>query len=195
MFLPSYLPPCRGVLETLIRRHFPTPSPEPGLAGIDWSLMDNDPTLPRSCRRKRRARDPGKRMRMWEVDTPNDSNSEDSSGSPEKSDSAVESSSDEGERSSEGSGSSSSESEDDDDNDVNPFGSDYSEPWLQKKAKAKKRKHLSSPSSNASPSQKRRRNFSIKPPPHSSKKGKTKTGFNSKKLKFEDGKVDSNYVS
>lgn len=118
----------RGVLETLIRRHFPSPTAEPGLAGIDWSLIDNDPTLPRSClrRRQRKKPVPGQAEEFM-------SDSDESSDSPERSDSAVESSSDEEGRSSEGSGSSSSEEGDDeddddgdDDNDVNPFGSDFS---------------------------------------------------------------------
>ena len=39
----------RGVLETLIRRHFPTPS-----SGIDWTLFENDPTLPDNCRKRKR---------------------------------------------------------------------------------------------------------------------------------------------
>lgn len=88
--------------------------------------MDNDPTLPRSCRRKRRANGPRKPVGFQESELMSDSDSEESSDSPERSDSAVESSSDEGERSSEGSGSSSSESEDDEDNDINPFGSGFS---------------------------------------------------------------------
>ena len=196
----------RGVLETLIKRHFPAPVPESGLLGIDWSLIDNDPTLPQSCRKMRRPRGPRKpRKSLPFQENSNNSDSEDSSGSPERSDSAVESSSDEGERSSEGSGSSSSESEEDADSDVNPFGSDFSgkdqcvvvspvyadeiffiEPWLQKKkVKGKSRKRQCSPTS--SNPQKRKKNFSIKPPPHSSKKGKTKTGFNSKNLMFEQG--------
>lgn len=120
--LPLFPPSSRGVLETLIRRHFPSPAAEPGLAGIDWSLIDNDPTLPRSCRRRRQRKKPvGQREETF-----GDSDSDASSDSPERSDSAVESSSDEGERSSEGSGSSSSESGDDEDNDINPFGSDFS---------------------------------------------------------------------
>lgn len=121
--LPSLLL-TRGVLETLIRRHFPSPAAQPGLAGIDWSLIDNDPTLPRSCRRRRQRKKP-----VGVMEASPDSDSDDSS-SPERSDSAVESSSDEGERSSEGSGSSSSESEDDEDNDVNPFGSDFSGKYI-----------------------------------------------------------------
>lgn len=39
----------RGVLETLIQRHFPTPS-----SGINWNLFDSDPTLPENCRRSRK---------------------------------------------------------------------------------------------------------------------------------------------
>ena len=39
----------RGVLETLVQRHFPTPS-----SGINWNLFDSDPTLPGSCRRSRK---------------------------------------------------------------------------------------------------------------------------------------------
>lgn len=88
-------------------------------------MIDNDPTLPRSCRRKRRVRD-RKPAGSHEASLSADSDSEDSSDSPERSDSAVESSSDEGERSSDGSGSSSSDNGDDEDNDINPFGSDFS---------------------------------------------------------------------
>lgn len=129
MSIENAFPLCfpRGVLETLIRRHFPVPAPAPGLSGIDWSLIENDPTLPQSCRsggtRKRRTRGPRKRVSVIQEEEFN-SDSEDSSGSPEKSDSAVECSSDEGEQSSEGSGSSSSESDDDEDSDANPFGGD-----------------------------------------------------------------------
>ena len=56
------------------------------------------------------------------------------------------------------------------------------EPWLkQGKPKAKRHK--------ANPRETSKRNFSIKPPPSSSgrKGSKTKTGFNSKSLKFEPG--------
>ncbi len=61
---------------------------------------------------------------MMEAEVGVFSDSEDtSSGSPEKSDSAVESSSDED--SSEGSGSSSSDSEEGDDGNANPFGNDF----------------------------------------------------------------------
>lgn len=121
VLFPSY----RGVLETLIRRHFPVPAPEPGLAGIDWNLVDNDPTLPQSCKKKRRRATRKSRLMMLEEGGVGGfSDSEDtSSGSPEKSDSAVESSSDD---SSEGSGSSSSEDEDGDDGNSNPFGNDFS---------------------------------------------------------------------
>ena len=100
------------------------PAVESGLSGIDWSLMDNDPTLPQSCKKKRRraTRKIGHVMMDEEVSMFSDSE-DTSSGSPEKSDSAVESSSDED--SSEGSGSSSSESEDGDDGNANPFGNDF----------------------------------------------------------------------
>lgn len=40
---------CRGVLETLIRRHFPTPS-----SGIDMRLFADDPTLPGNSRKRKR---------------------------------------------------------------------------------------------------------------------------------------------
>ena len=45
--LPSL---SRGVLETLIKRHFPTPT----TVGFDWNLFENDPTLPNSCRKRKR---------------------------------------------------------------------------------------------------------------------------------------------
>ena len=133
--LCSHIHPCRGVLETLIRRHFPVPVPEPGLSSIDWSLMDNDPTLPRSCRVKKQQRRVSRktdRFLPMEEDL-NFSDSEDSSSSPERSDSAVESSLDDGEKSSEGSGSSSSESEDEEDSNVNPFSCEFSGKYLEGK--------------------------------------------------------------
>ena len=40
----------RGVLETLIRHHFPTPVS--ALASIDWSLMDNDVTFLKAAERE-----------------------------------------------------------------------------------------------------------------------------------------------
>ena len=43
----------RGVLETLIWRHFPVPVS--ALASIDWSLFDNNSTLLRSCQKRKRA--------------------------------------------------------------------------------------------------------------------------------------------
>lgn len=102
------------------------PIPEPGLSMINWSLVDNDPTLPQSCRMKKQRASRKTRLFLPEEED-HFSESEDSSGSPERSDSAVESSSDEeGDRSSEGSGSSSSESENDDDSNVNPFSCGFS---------------------------------------------------------------------
>ena len=56
------------------------------------------------------------------------------------------------------------------------------EPWLQPKTKKSKKRKLS-----PSGKKKKKKNYSIKPPPTSSKRGKTKTGFNSKSLKFEPG--------
>ena len=89
--------------------------------------MNNDPTLPQSCRIKKPRASRKTRLFLPEEEDFNFSDSEDSSGSPERSDSAVEcSSDDEGERSSEGSGSSSSESENDEDNNVNPFSCGFS---------------------------------------------------------------------
>ena len=41
----------RGALETLIKRHFPTPS-----EGIKWSLFENDPTLPLNRRKRKRGK-------------------------------------------------------------------------------------------------------------------------------------------
>ena len=59
------------------------------------------------------------------------------------------------------------------------------EPWLKKKDKPKAKKpRVSTPGKK-----KRKKNFSIKPPPTSSRKGRTKTGFNSKSLQFEPGTV------
>ena len=118
----------RGVLETLIRRHFPTPSSD--MAGINWSLIENDPTLPRSCRKRKRPYRARQRGPLFQEDDPHSSDSDNSSGSPERSDSAVESSSD-GEDSSDGSGSSSSDERSSDNDsvdhpDYNPFGSDPS---------------------------------------------------------------------
>ena len=40
---------CRGVLESLIKRHFPTPTD-----GNEWSVFENDSTLPRNCRKRKR---------------------------------------------------------------------------------------------------------------------------------------------
>jgi len=40
---------CRGVLETLIRRHFPTPS-----SGIDMRLFVDDHTFPGNSRKRKR---------------------------------------------------------------------------------------------------------------------------------------------
>ena len=42
-------PSTRGVLETLIRRHFPTPT-----SGIDMTLFADDPTLPGNSRKRKR---------------------------------------------------------------------------------------------------------------------------------------------
>ena len=116
----------RGVLETLIRRHFP--APVSALASIDWSLLENDPTLPRSCRRRKRAA-PRPRTTTFQDDTMM-SDSDDSS-SPGGSDSAMESSSDDendkGETSDDSDSDSSSEGKssslDSDKEDFNPFGS------------------------------------------------------------------------
>ena len=44
---PSLSP--RGVLESLIKRHFPASS----RVGMDWSLFDSDPTLPTNCRKRK----------------------------------------------------------------------------------------------------------------------------------------------
>ena len=61
------------------------------------------------------------------------------------------------------------------------------EPWLKKKAKAKPKK------TKPGPPKKKRKNFSIKAPPTSNRKGcKTKTGFNSKSLQFEPGNITYN---
>lgn len=59
------------------------------------------------------------------------------------------------------------------------------EPWLKKKDKPKAKK----PRMSTPDKKKRKKNFSIKPPPTSSRKGRTKTGFNSKSLQFEPGTV------
>ena len=144
---------------------------------------------------------------LFHEDEPFSSESEDTSGSPEASDSAVESSSEGSEGSStseeEESG---GESSDEEKGDYNPFGAEggekcllnfgidtlsvsrsflrFAEPWLkQSKPKAKRRK--------TNHQEKSKQNFSIKPPPSSSgRKGcKTKTGFNSKSLKFEPGMI------
>ena len=119
-----------------------------------------------------------------------DPSSDDSSDGPEASDSAVESSSDEegAESDSEGAGSSSDKNASDSSSDgeakedFNPFSE---EPWL-KPAKPRTKKRRLSPAAR-----KKHKNFSIKPPPTSSRKGKTKTGFNSKSLKFEPGECVS----
>lgn len=61
------------------------------------------------------------------------------------------------------------------------------EPWLKKKDKTKTKK-IKSNSPAAKKKKRKQKNFSIKAPPTSSRKGsKTKTGFNSKSLKFEPG--------
>jgi hypothetical protein len=115
----------RGVLETLIRRHFP--APVSALASINWSLFDNDPTLPRSCRKRKRA---VRRPRTTTFQDDSIMSDSDDSSSPGGSDSAVESSSDDendkGETSDSDSDSSSegkSSSLDSDKEDFNPFGS------------------------------------------------------------------------
>jgi len=158
----------------------------------------------------------GRRGPLFREDESFSSESEDTSGTPEGSDSAVESSSE----GSEGSSTSSDEEEtggesnEEERGDFNPFGAGdgesrfrvfnlkhsgctlygeispilhLAEPWLKRdKPKAKRHK--------ANPRETSKRNFSIKPPPSSSgRKGcKTKTGFNSKSLKFEPG-VYSNH--
>ena len=116
----------RGVLETLIRQHFP--APVSALASINWSLMDNDVTLPRSCWKRKRAA-PRPRMTTFQEDSIM-SDSDDSS-SPEASDSAVESLSDDENDKEETSDDSDSDSSsegkssslDSEKEDFNPFGS------------------------------------------------------------------------
>ena len=116
----------RGVLETFIQWHFPTPVS--ALASIDWSLMDNDVTLPRSCRKRKRAA-PHPHTTTFQDDSIM-SDSDDSS-SPEAGDSAVESSSNDennkGETSDDSDSDSSSKEKssslDSDKEDFNSFGS------------------------------------------------------------------------
>eukprot|EP00731_Ephydatia_muelleri_P023466 Em0015g1049a len=195
--LTGFVSTAKGVIETLMQRHFPVPTASE--AGINWSLFDNDPTLPGNTRKRKRGE---KRAPTFDEEEFS-SDSDDSSDGPNNSDSAVESSSDDESSGKEGSRESpksdlvkgdddnedddddsdedTSEDSDDDDEmdaDLNPFGSD--EPWLKKtkgggKEKGKKQK-----------ASENKKNFSIKPPPTSRvRDSKTKTGFNSKKLKFE----------
>ena len=49
MMMTCVIPRTRGVLETLIRRHFPTPT-----SGIDMTLFADDPTLPGNRRKRKR---------------------------------------------------------------------------------------------------------------------------------------------
>ena len=119
---------CRGVLETLIRKHFP--DPVSALASIDWSLLDNDPTLPCSCRKRKRAA-PRPCTTVYKDDKDSIMSESDDSSSPGGSDSAVESSSDDGDDKGETSDDSDSDassnekssSVDSDKEDFNPFGS------------------------------------------------------------------------
>ena len=128
MYMCVFIVLFRGVLETLIRRHFP--APVSALASINWSLLDNDPTLPRSCRKRKRAA-PRPRMTTFRDDKDGVMSDSDDSSSPGGSDSAVESSSDDendkGETSDDSDSDSSSEGKssglDSDKEDFNPFGS------------------------------------------------------------------------
>ena len=101
------------------------------MGDIDWSIFNDDPTLPRSCR-KRKRNATRRQGPLFQEDDPGSSDSGETSDSVRGSDSAVESSSDEGEESSGESGSSTSESEDGsqaedgDKDDFNPFGADIS---------------------------------------------------------------------
>lgn len=182
--LEGFVSTARGALETLIKRHFPTPS-----EGIKWSLFENDPTLPLNRRKRKRG------ARGLESVL----NSDDSSSGWENSDSAMETSDDEDEEDEEevkmevDDEEDSEESEDESDsnndskksNDFNPlglFGPD--EPRWLKPNKTKKRKISPNPVTKSR--NKKNGNYSIKPPDNSRPKGQEgELKFNYKTLRFE----------
>ena len=49
IIIMSFSLSLRGVLESLVKRHFPSPS-----TGINWSLFENDPTLPMNRKKRKR---------------------------------------------------------------------------------------------------------------------------------------------
>ncbi|XP_065892542.1 protein strawberry notch homolog 1-like isoform X2 [Dysidea avara] len=138
--LNDFVSTVKGVLETLIRRHFPTPS-----SGIDMRLFADDPTLPGNSRKRKR----GAHGLFFD----DDDDSSDTSSS-EGSDSAVSSSDSEDEAVAAASGSGSDNSSSDSDN-PNPFSSKSDNPWLslvtEKKPKRRKLNPPKSKSSKSSP--------------------------------------------
>ncbi|XP_011404218.2 PREDICTED: protein strawberry notch homolog 1-like isoform X2 [Amphimedon queenslandica] len=175
--LDGFVSTAKGVLESLIKRHFPTPTD-----GNDWSVFENDSTLPRNCRKRKR-----------DYAVVNNEGDDDSSSEWENSDSAVESSEEEDEMMEQDSKpkndteTDSDTSQKDTDNKAGLLGFlGPKEPNWLRMSKRKSKKAKLSPQRRVRKDGFPRGNYSIKPPGNPWSPGKHgDLKFNYKTLQFE----------